>query len=158
MIVRKNNFLLDIDIESARAYSQSHSLCNCPECRNFYAQARKNLSKLAAFLDEMGISIEYPDKIDACAEGSKVDYHFTAYTLPGKILEYGGYEIDLPDGDLYLNIVINKEYIPNEQKTQDYFTISVYNISLPWILDEPFPKKIEIRPSLFSRIKKRFKK
>ena len=158
MIIRKNNYTLDIDLEASRAYSLSHSLCDCPECRNFYAQAREKLPKLAAFLDEMSISIDRPDEMGSCAEDGKIDYHFVAYTIPGKILETGGYEIDLFDGGLYLNIVINGEYIPNELKTPDYFTLSIYNISLPWVLDESFPENTKVRPSRLSRINEYFHK
>lgn len=157
MIIRKENYIFDIDIESARAYSASHSLCSCGECRNFYRQVRGKLPKLAAFLDEMGIRVECPDEIGSSAADGRICYDFAAYTVPGRIIEIGRYEIDLQDGGLHLNIVVNSEYVPNEQKTSEYFTISVYNISLPWILDEPFPEPIELPRSLSTRIKGLFK-
>lgn len=55
-----------------------------------------------------------------------------------------------------MNIVINNDYIPNEQK-DEYFVISVYGIKLAWVLDEPFPYGVPIT-DLRSKIKNFFKK
>ena len=71
-------------------------------------------------------------------------------------MEYDKYEIDLQEGELFLNIVIDDNYIPNEQK-EEYFVISVYGIKLPWVLDEPLPDVIPTT-NFFGKIKKIFKK
>ena len=62
------------------------------------------------------------------------------------------------DGGLFLNIVIDNWYIPNEQKKDRYFTVTVYGIDLPWVLDEPFPKSTipNMGASIIERIKKLF--
>ena len=44
------------------------------------------------------------------------------------------------DGGLFLNIVIDNWNVPNEQKTDKYFTVTIYGIDFPWVLDEPFPE------------------
>lgn len=153
MILRSDSYVLDIDPEAAQAYSRSHSLCDCNEDRNFYAQARERFPKLAAFLSELGILVERPDEIGSSALEYTIDYHFVAYTVVGKILEPGEFEIDMFDGGMFLSILINNWYVPNEQETKDYFTVAVFNIQLPWVLDEPFPTVEIKKPSLFSRIK-----
>ena len=72
-------------------------------------------------------------------------------------LELDKYEIDLNDGGLFLNIVIGDYYIPNEQKT-DYFVVTIYNINLPWVLNEPFPTSVPYKNSFFNKIKSLFSK
>lgn len=158
MIIRKYGYVLDVDIDATSQYSREHSLCDCDEDRNLYAQIREKFPELTAFLAELGLLIERPDETGSCAVDDYIDYHFVSYTVIGNILESDKYEIDMFDGGKFLNIVIDNWYVPNEQKTNRYFTVTVYGIDLPWVLDEPFPvsavsgKKI----SLFERIKRMF--
>ncbi len=156
MIVRKNGFVLDVDIESTIEYSCGHSLCNCDEDRNFYVQSKEKFPQLAEFLSELGLLIDRPDEVGSCAEEGYIDYHFVSYTVVGDILEADKYEIDMFDGGLFLNIVIDHWYVPNEQKANKYFTVTIYNIRLPWVLKEPFPKNdvTEKSLSVLNRIKK----
>ena len=72
-------------------------------------------------------------------------------------MELDKYEIDINDGGLFLNVVIGDDYIPNEQKT-DYFVVTVYNICLPWVLNEPFPESVPIKNGFFNKIKSLFLK
>ena len=62
------------------------------------------------------------------------------------------------DGGLFLNIVIDNWYVPNEQKTDKYFTVTIYGIDLPWVLDEPFPENSVTRNkmSFLAKIKSLF--
>lgn len=158
MVIRTDHYVLDIDPEATQTYSRTHSLCDCNEDRNFYAQARERFPKLASFLAELGLIIERPDEIGSSALESAIDYHFVSYTVAGTILESGEYEVDLFDGGLFLNIVINNWYVPNEQNAKNYFTVTVYGIRLPWVLDEPFPAAPIRKPSLLSRIRTLFRK
>ena len=43
MIIRKQDFALDVDVAATSQYSQTHSLCDCSECRNLYAQIADKL-------------------------------------------------------------------------------------------------------------------
>ena len=154
MIVIKEGKTLDIDFEATVQYYQEHTLCDCPECRNFYAQAREKFPRLTAFLAELGVDIQRPDEIGSLAMGDEVDYHFAAYTVNGRILEHDGSEIDIRDGEALLRVVIDNSYFPNEQKVDNYFTVTVYGVRLPWVLDEPFPEDAvgEVKPGLMARI------
>ena len=154
MIVTKEGKTLDIDFEATVQYYKEHTLCDCSECRNFYAQSGEKFPKLTAFLAELGVNILRPDEIGSLAMGDEVDYHFVAYTVNGRILEHDGYEIDIQDGEAFLRVVIDNSYFPNEQKADDYFTVTVYGVRLPWVLDEPFPEDAvgEVKPGLMARI------
>ena len=158
MIIQKYGYILDVDIEATRRYSENHSLCDCNEDRNLYAQIQEKFLKLTAFLAELGLLIDRPDETGSCAMDGHIDYHFVSYTVIGNILETDKYEIDMFDGEQFLNIVIDNWYVPNEQKTDRYFTVTVYGIDLPWVLDEPFPDSATSKKtvSLFERIKKLF--
>ncbi|MBQ7115260.1 MAG: hypothetical protein IJN94_02455 [Clostridia bacterium] len=160
MIVRKNGFVLDVDIESTIKYSHEHSLCDCDEDRNFYVQSKEKFPQLAEFLSELGLLIDRPDEIGSCAEEDYIDYHFVSYTVVGEILEVDKYEIDMFDGGLFLHVVIDNWYVPNEQETDRYFTVTVFNIRLPWVSEAPFPKECATVKScsVVDKIKKRFNK
>lgn len=155
MIIQKDGYILDVDVEETLKYSKEHSLCNCDEDRNLYAQIREKFPKLTAFLAELGLLIDRPDEIGSCAIDDYINYHFVSYTVIGSILESDKYEIDMFDGGLYLNIVISDWYVPNEQKTDKYFTLTIYGIKLPWVLNEPFPESSVSRKklSLLKKIK-----
>ena len=158
MIIQKHGYVLDVDVEETLKYSREHSLCDCDQDRNLYTQIREKFPELTAFLAELGLLIERPDETGSCDVDDYIDYHFVSYTVIGNILESDKYEIDMFDGGMSLNIVIDHWYVPNEQKTDRYFTVTVYGIDLPWVLDEPFPgsavsgKKL----ALLERIKKIF--
>lgn len=156
MIIRKHGYVLDVDVEDTIKYSKEHTLCDCNEDRNLYAQIAEKFPKLKEFLAELGLLIERPDETGSCAVEDYIDYHFVSYTVIGQILESDKYEINLFDGDLFLNIVIDNWYVPNEQKTDNYFTVTIYGIDLPWVLDEPFPESSAQmkNTSLIERLKK----
>ena len=139
MILQKNDGQFLVDLEKTKAYYQSHSLCDCQACRNFYQQASAVFPKLKAFLADFGVDLEKPDEIawGYLSPEGKIDYLFVACTVRGEILRQDFYETDLQDS-LFLSIVIDKGYVPNEQEGEDYFVISVCNIVLPWVLEEPF--------------------
>ncbi len=44
---------------------------------------------------------------------------------------------------------MHMEWFPNEQKEPCFF-VSISNISLPWVLDEPFPKINRLRERIKS--------
>ena len=69
-------------------------------------------------------------------EKNSIDYLSVDYTVCGEIIEASKYEIDIYD-NLFLSIVVNDDFVcPNEQ-TGKFFTFSVFQIVLPWVLDEP---------------------
>lgn len=66
----------------------------------------------------------------------------------------GECEIDIYD-NLFLSIVIKNGFASPNEQTGEYFTISVTQIKLPWVLDEPIPKKVVLKTKKF---RERFEK
>lgn len=159
MIIQKQDCRMDVDVDKTIQYYREHSLCDCPACRNFYAQAAFELPQLAEFLSTLGVDVSRPDETAWDVAEGIVDYFFVAYTVSGKIMEYDKYEIDMQEGNLFLNIVIDDHYIPNEQKNE-YFVVSVYGVKLPWVLEEKLPEdKLSktAKSSFLDKIKNIFK-
>lgn len=140
--IQKDEYIFSVDIEKTQEYYKTHSICNCVCCRNYYAQVKKRLPKLNNFLSEFGVDITKPDEIMSVEMDHYIDYINVDYTVCGKIQSMGEYEIDLYD-DLFLSIIITDGYASPNEQSGEYFTISVMQIQLPWVLDEPFPKPTE---------------
>ena len=157
MLIKKQDCTMDIDIKKTKEYYLTHSLCDCPCCRNYYAQVKQRFQLVDELLSDFGVSIECPDELGSVELQDEIQNIFASYTVCGKILELDKYEIDINDGGLFLNIVIGDYYIPNEQKT-DYFVVTIYNINLPWVLNEPFPTSVPYKNSFFNKIKSLFSK
>lgn len=157
MFIKKEDYVLDVDIEQTKNYYASLSLCDCSSCRNYYVQVKESFPLLNEFLFELGVNIERPDELSYIESDNEIQYLFAAYTVSGKILEFDKYEIDLFEDEGVVSIVFNNSYIPNEQKT-DYFVVMVYNIRLPWVLNEPFPEVAPVKKRFIDRIKAVFSK
>ena len=87
-------------------------------------------------------------------EEEPVDY-ISWYTVKGKILQLGGYEIDI--GPIHiLPQHRNEVSLPNPDCDKDdpdsWFVLSVMNIALPWVLDEPMPKGLPPVKTWFYRV------
>ncbi len=135
MTIDINSKKLDIDLEKTREYSSAHSLCDCLDCRNFYAQIKDKYPRLTEFLAQLGLDAARPDETSCIdAVDNIADYLEVWYTVCGKIIETDGEEIYIDDSTA-LSIVIEERYVPNEQPNDDYFTVTVYGIELPYILD-----------------------
>ena len=130
-----DGYELDVDIQKTEQYYRSHSLCDCSACKSFCLQAKSAFPALSSFLADFGVDISRPDETGSSEKKGEIEYHFVAYTVTGKIKTLGEYEIDIKDGDLFLSVVIDHSYVPNEQ-TSDYFTITVYGIRLPKSAEE----------------------
>ena len=138
--IQKENSIFYVDVEKTREYYLSNTLCDCSGCRNLYIQIETISEKLVDFLSEFGIDICRPDESANVEMNNYIDYLFIGYTVVGRIETEGVYETDIED----LHIKISKgdtpdDWFPNEQKEPSFF-VSVTGVSLPWILEEPFPR------------------
>ena len=136
--IQKDAWKFSVDIEKTREYYKNLSLCDCGECRNYYLQIEEKLPKLKEFLEEFGVDISRPDEISSFTYENEIDYSTVYYTVCGEIAESSKYEIDIYD-NLFLSIIPNDDKAPPNEQTGQYFTFSVFQIRLPWVLDEPFP-------------------
>ena len=148
-IIEKEDYIFDVDIEKTKEYYRTRTLCDCNECQNYYRQAENTFPKIKEFLFDFGIDIARPDEICSIYHKGQVEYYVVAYTAVGECIQCGEYEFDTKDGGLFLNLVINKTPVyPNEQEDRQCFEIVVYNIRLPWVLEEPHKEEITKRKFL----------
>lgn len=136
--IQKDDYRFQVDIDKTITYYQSHTLCNCDYCKNFYPQIKETLPKLAEFLSHFGVDISKPDEIMSMESEDEILYISVDYTVCGNVISMGEYEIDLQDQQ-FLSLVITDGFVSPNEQTTEYFTISVCNIALPWVLDRPFP-------------------
>ena len=161
--IEKDDYKFTVDIVKTKEYYNTHSLCDCVCCRNYYKQIEKELPKLKEFLDEFGVDISKPDEIMSVENDGYIDYINVDYTVCGNVINMSEYEIDIYD-NLFLNVIVTEGFASPNEQTGEYFTLSVMNIRLPWVLQEPFPVKIELktqnkeRNSLIKCLKDKFKK
>lgn len=142
--IQKDEYVFEIDIEKTINYYKTHSLCECDCCENFYAQINGKFPKLESFLFDFGVDISKPDEIMSIELDNTIQYITVDYTVCGKVTTMGQYEIDIQDNQ-FLNLVITDGFASPNEQTSEYFTISVYNIELPWVLDKPFPEPIQTK-------------
>ncbi len=136
IMIKKMGYVFSVNIEQTEKYYETHSLCDCESCRNYYAQIKDKFPKLDAFLREFGVDISRPDEIFSVEMKDYIDYINVDYTVCGSIKSMGQHEIDIHD-NLSLSVIITEGFAcPNEQ-TGEYFTISVTNIKLPRVLGKP---------------------
>lgn len=139
--IQKDGYVFYVDVENTREYYKTHSVCDCVCCRNYYAQIKNKLPKLNEFLSEFGVDISRPDEVMSFEMDNYIDYINVDYTVCGICETMGEYEIDVYD-NIFLSIAITNGFSSPNEQTGEYFTISVMQIRLPWVLDEPFPKPI----------------
>lgn len=149
--IQKNNSVFCVDKEATQKYYEKISLCDCANCRNFYQQIRGLFPELELLLSEFGVDIAKPDEIFWFEEKKEIRY-ILAYTATGHIETEGKCEINAGE----FEIIIDNGYIPNEQ-TEDYFLITVYDMYLPWVLEEPFHEE-RLKEKLFSKIRQLLQK
>ena len=140
--IKIDEYTFFVDVEKTREYYKTHSLCDCASCRNFYAQVRGKLPKLDEFFTQFGVDISRPDEIWSVEADNGVNYITTDYTVCGRVEKMGKYEIDLYD-EQFLSVVVTDGFTSPNEQTGEYFTLSVDNISLPRVLNEPFPEPIK---------------
>ena len=140
--IQKDEYVFSVDVEKTKEYYKTHTLCDCVCCRNYYAQIKDKLPKLNAFLSEFGVDISKPDEAMSAEMDDYIDYIQVDYTVCGSIGSMSEYELDIYD-DLFLSIVITNGFVSPNEQTGEYFTISVMQIELPWVLDEPFPRGLD---------------
>ena len=139
MIIENDSYILDVDTKTTAEYYKTNSVCDCVDCRNFQLQARQKFPLLTQILEELGVDISRPDESAAYDMDNRVYYDFVAYTVSGRILQANAYAFCITDSDMPLKIIINNQYIPNEQQAEAYFTVTVTDFQLDWQLNEPYP-------------------
>ena len=145
--IQKDEYIFEVDIEKTTEYYKTHSLCECECCKNYYAQIKGKFPKLESFLADFGADITKPDECMSVELDNEIQYIGIDYTVCGRILTMGEYEIDIHD-NLFFSLVITDGFSSPNEQTGDYFTISISNVfELPWVLDKPFPAPTQFKPT-----------
>lgn len=156
--IQKDGYVFEVDIEKTKEYYKTHILCECDYCNNLHTQIKGKFPKLESFLAEFGVDISKPDETMPVEAEDFVDYINVDYTICGKVITRGQCKIDIHD-NLLLSIFITDGFASPNQQTGDYFTISVCNIELPWVLDKPIHEAERTKSkSQFSKKKHQFTK
>ena len=142
--IERDGYRFCVDLPATQAYYERHSLCDCSCCRNLYAGIQKHFPKLDAFLRDFGVDIARPDEASSSEEGASIEYFEVDYTVCGHVEAMGEYEFDLADS-IPVHIAVRNGFVAPNEQTGEYFTLSVYGIRLPWVLDEPVPQPQSVR-------------
>lgn len=150
--IQKDGYVFLTDIGENREYYRQNSLCDCPECRNFYAQISRKYPKLEAFLFEFGVDIARPDELIWMEQKKKMEY-IAMYTVRGEANSLLPEVIHIGTQQIVVNQTVD---FPNERDLP-CFGLTVSSFSLPWVLSDPFPGSEQKKGILF-KIVEGFKK
>ena len=139
-MIQKGGYVFSVDIGHTEEYYRTHALCTCACCRNYYAQAREQLPELSALLGEFGADAARPDEVWSIERDGSVVYLSADYTVCGTVKVMGTGDIAL-DGERRLRVAVTDGFVSPSEQTGPYFTLSLATeLTLPWVLDEPFPR------------------
>lgn len=143
MIIQVDDWQFDVDVDYTRKYNQTIAQCQCSYDRNYYAAVDKLFPEVRSFLAQFGVDVTHPEEIFSVDQDDEPINYMSWYTVKGKILQLGGYEIDIGPVHI-LPQHRNEVMLPNPDCDKDdpesYFVLSFLDINLPWVLDEPMPK------------------
>lgn len=132
MIFTFDDWVLDIDVESTRRYTD-HLLtdhCECGYCRNFYQSVENVYPGFRPFLNQFGADAEAP--VDFLPVEPTLCV--VSYAVCGKILNYGRQPIRTGACDFTPEEMERLDY---ELKcTKPYFVFTSQFLELPWLLEE----------------------
>lgn len=132
----KDGYEFEVDRETTLQYYETQTLCKCGYCRNYYAQINEKFPELKKWLAEFGVSADRPDELTHYPEAKSVRYLSADYTVAGKVAAAGERALAL-SGGASLRIMVTEGFVSPNRQTGAYFTLSVCDIELPWVLDEP---------------------
>lgn len=136
--INYGNWSFEADIYKTKEYYKNNIQCECLPCQNLRKQIKEAYTKLDEFLVQFGVDISRPEE-SIWSEADVIEQtvlYSLYYTVNGSILKFDEYEIDLDN----INIVISNPDSTsiNTDITEPYFIICVYNIYLPWKLEEDY--------------------
>ena len=142
-----------VDVNKTKEYYQTHTLCDCDYCRNYYKQIKGKFPQLEAFLSQFGVDISKPDEISTSYEMDDcIHYIMIDYTVSGKVENIGQSEINISDSLPFTLRITDGFSSPNEQ-TSDYFTISIdTEFTLPRALSEPIQQQQNRTKNFFRKL------
>ena len=147
-------------------YLKFDALCSCAMCRNFYANVGALPNELISFLEQFGIDAAKPIEqwsVEAKKAEGLVDnvvyyaVHGTAQSEDRSIIDIGTVRIMVraPDPD---DVVHCPEFSPNTKIGEPYFVFELYNLWLPWVVEDSIDECYPEHKTFGQKIKALFKR
>lgn len=138
MIITIDEWVFDVDITATMEYSaqEAQEHCTCAYCRNFYAAVETYYPNLRPFLALFGLDIEAPDRMSPIGYSVKEICYDPEYYVLGRILHMGKYEFSVGPANIC---------VPDwegEVNGHPAFSLNVFEVLLPWVLDEPLEERV----------------
>ena len=131
MILQLEDWSFEVNMEKTMSYSSKERSdhCNCAYCRNFYAGIDVEYPQLRSLLLKFGIHVDAPDRMSPLDISRQQIIYDPMYHVFGRIIQVGTSTLLLGDVEIE----------PMELE-EGVFCLQVYDLQLPWLLDEPYEK------------------
>lgn len=152
----------DVDIEKTRSYYERlDGLCDCAMCRNFYSNQQLILKELREFLEQFGIDVAKPiEQWSTIADkGNNIVDNTLYYPVKGYAKSTDGFEIDIGAVQIVVqeprldDVVHCPENAINIEVTEPYFIFLVYNLWLPWVVEDNINDSYPESKNIWQRLK-----
>ncbi len=133
-----DDWIFDIDKEKNISFYKTNESCECLPCQNFAKSVSSIFPELNKFLSQLGVNIQHPEETIWMEEdiAKQTVYYEVVYTVHGSILKTGNYEIDIDNINISISPSVDSTI--NTVMSEPYFVLSIFNIVLPWEMDENF--------------------
>lgn len=120
---------------TALYYENYTDLCQCASCRNFYKNTKYISADIRNFIEQFGADVAKPieqESIIADKEQRIVE-NTLYYAVNGIAKSLNNSDIQIEQSSIR---IIPKEASPNTDISEPYFVFAIYNIWLPWTVDD----------------------
>lgn len=135
-IVINNRWKVHFDKAATALYYENYTdLCQCASCRNFYQNTDRVSADIRNFIEQFGADVTKPieqESVIANKEQRLVEYTLY-YAVNGTIDLLDEFDMQIGKNSIG---VISKEATPNTDISEPYFVFAVYDIWLPWTVDD----------------------
>ncbi len=150
MVLQILDWKFEVDMLHTMEYSTAEAAahCTCGYCRNFYEAVDAHCPELRPFLAQFGLDITAPEVLYPYDIGPDMWYE-GEYVVFGRILQQGQSRIRV--GTAWMWPMAERE---DSQLDQPHFILSLEELELPWILDEPLRDVVSTanEPSFLKRM------
>lgn len=124
------------DESATKLYYRNYTdLCQCASCRNFYQNVNCLSVDIRKFVEQFGADVAKPiELVSILAEKEQGLVEYTLYYAVHGTVELLD-ESDMQIGKSSISVV-PKETSPNTDISEPYFVFEIYNVWLPWTVED----------------------
>ncbi len=128
-----------------KKYENLISTCQCAYCRNFWKAFSRAPDGVKSFFEQFAIDVSNPEEIIWFdSEDNEKIHYILYYSVKGDAFSEEGYELDFQGENSFVSVVVQYlEERPNFAMKPSGFCFEIFHIEIPWVLEEPVPKKGE---------------